>query len=206
MNIRVSGKGISVGEALRGRVSDRTDEVLRKYFDGPYSGHLTIGKDGSGFRSDCTLHLDSGMMLEADASAMDAYASADEVLLLLEKRLRRYKNRLKDHHRKANGSREINLNEIHLEAPSYVIEAPDHEEEHDEGFNPVIIAESTTALRQLAVSEAVVQLDLTGAPVVVFRHGSSGRINVIYRRADGNIGWIDPPESSAKVPANGKAS
>src|SRR6478736_2695198 len=103
MTIRVSGKGISVGEALRGRVSDRTDEVLRKYFDGTYSGHLTIGKDGSGFRSDCTLHLDSGMMLEADASAMDAYASADEALLLLEKRLRRYKNRLKDH-RKSNGA------------------------------------------------------------------------------------------------------
>lgn len=102
MSIRVSGKGISVGEALRGRVSDRTDEVLRKYFDGTYSGHLTIGKDGSGFRTDCTLHLDSGMMLEADAAAMDAYASADEALLLLEKRLRRYKNRLKDHHRKMN--------------------------------------------------------------------------------------------------------
>jgi hypothetical protein len=124
---------------------------------------------------------------------MDAYASADEVLLLLEKRLRRYKNRLKDHHRKANGSREISLAD--LEASSYsVIEAPDHEEEHDDDFNPVIIAETTTSLRQMAVSEAVVQLDLTGAPVVVFRHGSSGRINVIYRRTDGNIGWVDPPE------------
>jgi ribosomal subunit interface protein len=175
--------------------------VLRKYFDGTYSGHLTIGKDGSGFRADCTLHLDSGMMLEADASAMDAYASADEALLLLEKRLRRYKNRLKDHHRKANGSREI-----HVDAPSYVIEAPDHDDEHEDGFNPVIIAESTTAFRQMAVSEAVVQLDLSGAPVVVFRHGSSGRINVIYRRADGNIGWVDPPEATSHSASNGKAS
>ena len=194
MTIRVSGKGISVGESLRERVSARTNEVLQKYFDGSYSGHLTIGKDGPGFRTDCSLHLDSGMLLEADASSMDAYASADEALVLIERRLRRYKNRLKDHHgRKTNGAREM-----HMEASSYVIEAPAHDDDDElTAFNPVIIAESTTALRQMSVSEAVIQLDLTGAPVVVFRHGSSLRVNVIYRRADGNIGWVDPPDIKA---------
>ena len=96
MTLRISGKSISVGEALRARVSERTDEVLRKYFDGNYSGHITLSKDGFGFRTDCSLHLDSGITLEADSNAADAYASADQALLMIEKRLRRYKSRLKD--------------------------------------------------------------------------------------------------------------
>ena len=96
MTLRISGKSINVGEALRGRVSERTDEVLRKYFDGNYSGHITLSKDGFGFRTDCALHLDSGITLEADSNAADAYASADQALLMIEKRLRRYKSRLKD--------------------------------------------------------------------------------------------------------------
>jgi ribosomal subunit interface protein len=96
MTLRISGKSISVGEALRARVNDRTDEVLRKYFDGNYSGHITLSKDGFGFRTDCALHLDTGITLEADSNATDAYASADAALLMIEKRLRRYKSRLKD--------------------------------------------------------------------------------------------------------------
>ena len=88
MTLRISGKSISVGEALRSRVNDRTDEVLRKYFDGNYSGHITLSKDGFGFRTDCSLHLDSGITLEAESNATDAYASADQALLMIEKRLR----------------------------------------------------------------------------------------------------------------------
>jgi ribosomal subunit interface protein len=191
MTIRVSGKSISVGEALRGRVSDRTEEVLRKYFDGNYSGHITFSKDGFGFRTDCSLHLDSGITLEAESNAADAYASADQALLQIEKRLRRYKSRLKDRSARKAHAEATALAD--LNAPSYVIEAPGDEEHHDDAYNPVIIAEATTAMKRLSVSEAVVQLDLSGAPVVVFLHGSSGRVNIIYRRADGNIGWIDPP-------------
>ena len=96
MTLRISGKSVSVGEALRGRVTDRTEEVLRKYFDGNYSGHITLSKDGFGFRTECALHLDSGITLEAESNASDAYASADQALLMIEKRLRRYKSRLKD--------------------------------------------------------------------------------------------------------------
>jgi putative sigma-54 modulation protein len=81
MSIRVSGKSINIGEALRGRVSDRTEEVLRKYFDGNYSGHMTFSKDGFGFKTDCALHLDSGITLEAESNAIDAYASADQALI-----------------------------------------------------------------------------------------------------------------------------
>ena len=96
MSLRVSGKSISLGEALRGRVSERTEEVLRKYFDGNYSGHITLSKDGFGFKTDCALHLDSGITLEADSNATDAYASADQAAIRIEKRLRRYKRRRKD--------------------------------------------------------------------------------------------------------------
>jgi ribosomal subunit interface protein len=191
MTIRVSGKGISVSETLRVRISDRTDDVLRKYFDGNFSGHVTIGKDRAGFRTDCMLHLDSGTTLEADSTATDAYASADQALLQIEKRLRRYKSRLKD--RSARKAHAENAALASLDAPSYVIEAPLADDEEIEAYNPVIIAEATKSLRRLSVSEAVMELDLTGAPVVVFVHGTSGRVNIIYRRLDGNIGWVDPP-------------
>ncbi|WP_024512958.1 ribosome-associated translation inhibitor RaiA [Bradyrhizobium sp. ARR65] len=191
MTLRISGKSISVGEALRGRISERTEEVLRKYFDGNFSGHITLSKDGFGFRTDCALHLDSGITLEADYNAPDAYASADQALLMIEKRLRRYKSRLKD--RSARKAHAAAAAMADLEAPSYVIEAPDEGEEEVSGYSPVIIAEATTSLKRLSVSEAVMELDLTGAPCLVFQHGSSGRVNIIYRRADGNVGWIDPP-------------
>lgn len=195
MTLRISGKSISVGEVLRGRVADRTDEVLRKYFDGNYSGHITLSKDGFGFRTDCALHLDSGITLEADSNAPDAYASADQALLMIEKRLRRYKNRLKDRSaRKAHVASEAMAA---LDATAYVLEAPGEGEEEVTDYSPVIIAEQTTSLKQLSVSEAVMELDLSGAPCLVFQHGSSGRVNIIYRRADGNVGWIDPPGAKA---------
>jgi ribosomal subunit interface protein len=191
MTLRISGKSISVGETLRSRVSERTDEVLRKYFDGNYSGHITLSKDGFGFRTDCALHLDSGITLEADSNATDAYASADQALLMIEKRLRRYKSRLKD--RSARKTYAANAALADIDAPSYVIEAPAEGDEEVTAYSPVIIAEATTSLKRLSVSEAVMELDLTGAACIVFQHGSSGRVNIIYRRTDGNVGWVDPP-------------
>ena len=191
MPFRVSGKNIDLGEALRTRVNARVAEATAKYFDGGYSGHVTIGKEGFGFRTECLIHLDSGITLEAEAIAGDAYASADQAALRIEKRLRRYKRRLKDH-QMARGDGHAFATAI--DAPSYVIAAPeqDSDEEVTE-FNPVIIAETTTSLKRLSVSEAVMELDLTGAAVVVFRHAGHGRVNLVYRRPDGHIGWIDPP-------------
>ena len=191
MTLRISGKSISVGEALRSRVSERTDEVLRKYFDGNYSGHITLSKDGFGFRTDCSLHLNSGITLEADSNATDAYVSADQALVMIEKRLRRYKSRLKD--RSARKTYAANAALADIDAPSYVIEAPAEGDDEVTAYSPVIIAEATTSLKRLSVSEAVMELDLTGAACIVFQHGSSGRVNIIYRRADGNVGWVDPP-------------
>jgi ribosomal subunit interface protein len=193
MTLRISGKSISVGDALRGRVSERTDEVLRKYFDGNYSGHITLSKDGFGFRTDCALHLDSGITLEADSNAADAYASADQALAQIEKRLRRYKSRLKDRSARKSHAAAVAVAAATLDAPSYIIEAPADGEDEVNGYNAVIIAEATTSLKRFSVSEAVMELDLTGAACIVFQHGGSGRVNIIYRRPDGNVGWIDPP-------------
>ena len=196
MPFRVSGKNIDVGEALRARVNQRVAEAMAKYFDGGFSGHVTVGKEGFGFRTECVVHLDSGIVLEADAVAADAYASADQAALRIEKRLRRYKRRLKDHQAQLDGRgfKHPALDRGAIDAPSYVIAAPAHDEDEEiTEWNPVIIDESTTALRRLSVSEAVMQLDMTGLPVIVFRHAGHGRVNLVYRRADGHIGWIDPP-------------
>jgi ribosomal subunit interface protein len=188
MSFGVSGKNLDIGEALRERIGGRIAETVSKYFDGGYSGHVTLTRDGFGFRTECAIHLDSKMTLHADGLAPDAYASADQAASRIEKRLRRYHRRLKDHRPERNGGWEA------IDAASYVIAAPDHDDDVEtDAFTPVIIAESTTTLKQLSVSDAVTELDLTGAPVVVFRHAAHGGVNIVYRRADGHFGWIDAP-------------
>jgi ribosomal subunit interface protein len=188
MAFRVSGKNIAIGEALRRRVSARIGEALGKYFRGGYSGHVTVGKDGFGFRTECALHLDSGTTLEAKAVAADAYASADQAAMRIEKRLRRYKRRLKEH---AGNRRDAAV----AVAPE-VVSPPAAGEAPPSAVSPAIIAESTAALKRLSVGEAVRELDVTGAAAVVFRHAGHGRVNLVYRRADGHIGWVDPPALS----------
>src|SRR5437868_8919462 len=145
MPFRVSGKNLDIGEALRARVSARVVEALSKYFDGGYSGHVTVEKEGFGFRTECAIHLDSGIVLHTEANAADAYASADQAAVRIEMRLRRYKRRLKDRHAaRVNGGAGEPAG---IDAASYVLEAPSHEVEDEETeFNPVIIAESTTVL------------------------------------------------------------
>ena len=192
MSLRISGKNLDVGEALRGQAEERVAAAVSKYYEGGYQGHVTVDKDGTAFRTDGVLHLSSGITLEASATAHDPYASLDKMAERIEKRLRRYKRRLKD--RSASIGRDAGI-----EIPSYVIAAPDDDIEELDGAsagdNPVIVAESTKSLHVRTVSDAVAELDLTGAPVVVFRHAGNGRMNIVYRRRDGNIGWIDPPAS-----------
>jgi ribosomal subunit interface protein len=193
MPLRVSGKNIKVGEALRGRINARLAEAMAKYFDGGFSGHVTIGRDGFGFRTECVVHLDSGIVLEAEALAADAYASADQAAIRIETRLRRYKRRRKDRQAARNDERAIDRDaheRDQIDAP--IVTGPASDEEPAES-NPAIIAESMAALKRLSVSEAVMELDVNGVPVLVFRHAGHGRVNLVYRRADGHIGWIDPP-------------
>ncbi len=190
MSLRVSGKNIKVGEALRGRINARLADAMAKYFNGGFSGHVTIGREGFGFRTECVVHLDSGIVLEADALAADAYASADQAALRIEKRLRRYKRWRKDRQAARADGETLDRGSIDAPTPLVTGRAPDEEPAED---HPAVIAESTTALKRLSVSEAALELDVTGASVLVFRHARYDRVNLVYRRADGHIGWIDPP-------------
>ena len=190
MELRISGKNMAIGDALRHRIEDRIEEAVTKYFDGGYFGHVTVEKSGSGFECDCLIHLDTGVVLQAKARMADATACFDGAAERIEKRLRRYKRRLKDHH--ANNSSQK------LEKASYVVmEAPQDDEEIPENFAPITIAESSKQIRTQSVADAVMQLDLTDEPVIVFTNAANDQVNVVYRRSDGNIGWIDPARNSA---------
>ena len=190
MTLRVSGKNIDIGEALRQHILEKINQITAKHFVCKVTGHVTLTPEGSGFHADCTLHLASGMTLQADSVAHEVYAAFDRAAERIEKRLRRYKQRLHDHH--PNG---VKTEATSAMMASYVIEAPSDDEEEVTEFNPLIIAESAKQLKVLSVSAAVTELDFSGAPVIVFRHAGNGRVNVVYRRRDNNIGWIDPPSS-----------
>ncbi|KKB11510.1 hypothetical protein VE25_12465 [Devosia geojensis] len=185
MTLRVSGKNMDVGDALRGKAEDHFSTVVGKYFDGGYDGHLTLSHDGSGFRADCVVHLDTGATLQASAQGGDATAAFEGMATNIEKRLRRYNRKLKSH-RKGNGNGQDVLAQYTVLGPS------DAHDELDEDYAPPVIAETTKSLRSLSVEEAVMELDLSQSGVVVFRHAGHGGLNVVYRRTDGNIGWIDP--------------
>ncbi|TVR06037.1 MAG: ribosome-associated translation inhibitor RaiA [Salinarimonadaceae bacterium] len=192
MTLRISGKNMDIGDALRTHVQGRVDAALAKYFDGAVNGHVTFEPEGSGYRSECVLHLATGVTLESIGAAQEAYAAFDQTATRIEKRLRRHKRRLND--RSSGNGRAPDI----LAASYSVIESPAYdeaaeEEETDGEFHPVVIHESTRSLLRLSVSEAVVELDLTGAPCMVFQHAGTGRVNIVYRRTDGAIGWVDPP-------------
>lgn len=183
MSFRITGLHMDIGDSLRGRINDRIHDAVGKYFDGGFSGHVTVEKLNSTFRTECLINLDTGMMLQATGQESDATASFDAAAERIEKRLRRYKRRLKDHHSKA---------EMPQDAAYVVMESPEEEEEMPTDFSPVIIAESSTSIRTQTVAMAVMQLDLMDGPVHLFKNAGNGSLNVVYRRTDGNIGWIDP--------------
>jgi ribosomal subunit interface protein len=186
MTIQVTGKNVATGEAFTVYVSDKINDILSKYIGPEISGHVRLEKERGRFRTDCTVRLRTGLVLEAHGDGADAHSSADNALEKLEKRVRRYKRRLKNHHGEhASSSPEH-------PATHYVLQADESEEADAEEGHPAVIAETTEAIRQLTVSAAVMQLDLTDTPFFVFRNAANGQVNVVYRRRDGNIGWIDP--------------
>lgn len=187
MSLRISGKNLDIGESMRQHVEARVAAATDKYFDGAVRGSVTLEPEGSGFRSDCTLHLTSGVTIRAEGRAQEPYASFDRAAERIEKQLRRYKRRLKDHHA-GRDAEAVDAGPV----ANYVIEAPDPDAEEHADFKPAIVAEASSRLSAFTISAAVAELDFTGAPVVVFRHAGSGRVNVVYRRGDGHIGWVDP--------------
>lgn len=186
MTLRVSGKNLDIGEALRQHVLEKVEATVARYFNGSVGGHVVVTREGSGFRSDCTLRLSSGISLHAEGRAHEPYLCFEQAADKIERRLRRYKTRLKGHSLAATASERGKV-------ANYLIEQPGEEDEEPAGgFNPVVVAEGTEDLKSLSVASAVAELDLTGVPVVVFQHAGSGRVNVVYRRRDGAIGWLDP--------------
>ena len=190
MTLRVSGKNVDIGESLRGHAEARVGEALAKYFNGTFKGHATVEKEGIGFRTECALHLGTGITVQAVGTAQDPYLSVDQAIDRIEKQLRRYKRRLRDHNN-AEGRAHV------VETAYRVLEAPADDVEIPEDFHPAVIAESTKPLKTLSVGDAVQELDLTGAPFVMFRNPLNGGLNVVYRRDDGNIGWVDPALGNA---------
>ena len=187
MHLQVTGKNLDVGDALRGHIEQRVEGDVTKYFSGTVDGHVTVMKENSEFRCECSLHLSTGLALQSEGRADDAYGAFDKAADRLEKRLRRYKRRLKDHHARAS-KRKAPV----FDAPAYVIAQEDAEADEPADLSPPIIAESMERIPDLSVGDAVMQLDISGTPVVVFRNAGDGGLNVVYRRDDGNIGWIDP--------------
>jgi ribosomal subunit interface protein len=188
MNLRISGKHMEIGDAFRSRIEGRIGEAVDKYFDGGFSGRVTVEKAGSRFSADCMIHLDTGMALQAAGEAQEPTLAFDAAAERIEKRLRRYKRRLKSH---ANGAETTSM--------AYTVMAPvaDDVDDVPEDYAPAIIAESSVTLTTMSVASAVVELDTKDSPLFVFRNAGNGQVNVVYRRADGNIGWIDPSSVQA---------
>jgi ribosomal subunit interface protein len=194
MTLRVSGKHMDIGDAFRTRIEDRIGDVMGKYFDRGFSGQVTVEKQGSRFAADCHLHLASGTDIQAAGQAQDPQGAFDMAAERIENRLRRYKSKLKAH---------VNTAVAH-EITYRVVESlpeSDHEEVPVD-YAPAIIAETSMALATMSVASAVMELDLKDRPVFVFRNAKDGQVNMVYRRADGNVGWIDPAAIGANAKTN----
>ena len=189
MTLQITGKNVEAGDAFKNYIAAKLAESLEKYIGPEISGHIRLEKERGRFRTDCSLRLKTGLLLESHGEGADAYASADAAVERMDKRLRRYKRRLKSHH---NGhGRDAFSSDITIQ--DYTVRADEDETPEHEALSehPVIIAEHEASIKELAVSEAVMQLDVTDRSVLVFRSAAHGGINVVYRRGDGHIGWID---------------
>ncbi len=189
MDISIKGKNLDVGESLRGHAESHLSNAVGKYFERAIDASVMFTREGRQVRTDISVHPGPrGLVVQGRSESDDPYAAFDGALVRISKQLRRYKRRLANHHK--NHGEEI------LPALQYVIQ-PNHEaEEADVEASPMIIAEMPEEIATLSVSEAVMRMDLADLPVTMFRDRTSGRLNVVYHRADGNIGWIDPSDET----------
>ena len=208
LNVRVTGKHMETGEALRTRIEDELSAAVAKYFDRGGDAEVVVAKDRTGVSVDIVMRLASGQQLTASASGGDAHSAFSMALDKLDKRVRRYKRRIRNHHPHNGGPRGPAET-----APLMVLRGEDliDDDENDtwsedEPHGPpasMVIAETQAEIKSQSVATAVMELDLTDAPVVLFRNVAHGGLSVVYRRDDGNIGWIDPERTAAKP--NGQA-
>lgn len=184
MNIHITGRHLETGAALQAHVEQALSNAVSKYFERGGDVSVTFCKQGHQFEAACALHLDSGLYLHASGSDADIYASFDQSVGKIEKQLRRYKRRLKNHHDQKR------LNDAVLQAPEKIL-APEPEEEAPEEFTPVVIAESRRAVSEMSVSQAVMQLELGADDFVLFKGVGREALNIVHKRSDGNIGWLE---------------
>jgi ribosomal subunit interface protein len=187
MEIQVNGKQIDIGDTLREHVVERMEERVSKYFDRAVDAHVTFSRDAHMIRVDCSVHAGHAIVMQSHASAGEPYTAFDQALERIETRLRRYKRRLRNHH---NASKALAAELV--AASTYVLEAEEEGIEEPDDLQPLIVAEMKMEIPTTTVGGAVMRLDLSDAPVMMFRNSAHGRLNVVYRRPDGNIGWIDP--------------
>ena len=187
MRYQISGKQIEIGAALTSHVESELGTAVEKYAERPTHTIVVFSKSGHEYVCEATVHLSTGLTAQAKGHATEIYAAFDACSEKMEKQLRRYKRRLKDHHKDRAEPVEL------FGASSYILAAGgDEEVDEPETLQPIIVAEMQTKIPSLSVGEAVMQMELAGAPVLVFRKQGQDGVNVVYRRDDGNIGWIDP--------------
>ncbi|KHA50522.1 ribosome hibernation-promoting factor, HPF/YfiA family [Sulfitobacter geojensis] len=187
MRYQISGKQIDIGDALQTHVKAELGEGVKKYAERPTEAVVIFSKSGHEFVCEATVHLSTGLTASAKAHSTDIYGAFDSCNEKMEKQLRRYKRRLKDHHKDRAEPVEF------LGASSYILASDsDSDAQEPETLQPMIIAEMQTKIATLSVGEAVMQMEISGTPVLVFRNEGKDGVNVVYRREDGNIGWIDP--------------
>ena len=187
MRYQITGKHIDVGEALQTHVKNELGAVVGKYAERPTDANIIFSKSAHEYVCEATVHLSTGLTAQAKAHATEIYAAFDDCGQKMEKQLRRYKRRLKDHHKDRSEPVEL------FGASSYILASEGETDKAEpETLQPMIVAEMETKIPSLSVGEAVMQMELAGAPVLVFRNEGKVGVNVVYRRDDGNIGWIDP--------------
>ena len=194
MELQVHGKQMDVGNALRTHVEDKLVDVNDKYFNHTTYATVTFSREGHGHpqtRAHISIQLGKNLLVVADATEKDAYSAFDSASEKAAKQIRRYKRKIRDHHERSEQTPEEEI----MKGRQYILAAipeQDDEPEQDVSFEPAIIAEMNNDIMTLSVSDAVMHMDLTGEQAVVFRNRSNGNVNVVYRRSDGNIGWVDP--------------
>jgi len=188
MRYQISGKQINIGEALQTHVKDSLGAVMEKYAQRPTDATVIFSRSGAEYVCEATVHLSTGLTASAKAQAHEIYAAFEKTADKMEKQLRRYKRRLKDHHRDRQQPVDV------FGAATYILASSEAENEdaEPETLQPIIVAEMETKIPSLSVGEAVMQMEIAGAPLLVFRNEGHDGVNVVYRRDDGNVGWIDP--------------
>ena len=190
MDIQVSGRKLNIGEALTDHIKHRLEDLADKYFNRSLDAHVTLAKEGHLYRVDCNLHANSGINLQSRGEGDDPYGSFENAAEKIEKQLRRYKRRIKNHH---------NVSKEGAELVSDAVLVPhDHEdaETQDAPDQPLIIAETKKQIPTVSVGDAVMLMDLADANTFMFRNVKGGTLDVVYKRADGNIGWISPGDAA----------